>query len=56
MTVRRDLLGVKRENVVRGVTDLLELLRDGETELINLVVVGVGDVAKNTDPHREDNG
>lgn len=35
-------------------TDLVELFRDGEIELMNQLVAGVSEVANHTDPNREE--
>lgn len=56
MTVSRDRWGVRGDNVVCGVTEILELFRDDATELVNQLVTGIGDVAKCTDLHRGESG
>lgn len=52
MTVSRDRLGVRGDKVVRGVTEVVELFRDGEMELMNQLVNGVGDVVKHVNNDR----
>lgn len=56
MNIRRDRLVVRGDTVVRGVTEVIELFRDIETELMNQLVDGVVDVAKHTAPNRGKSG
>lgn len=56
MTVSRERLGVKGDKVLRGVTNVVEMFRDGTTDMMNQLVVGVGEVSKHTDPNSEETG
>lgn len=51
ITVNRDRLVVKATNFVRREKDVGELFRGGATELMNQLVVGVGEVAEHSDPN-----
>lgn len=54
MTVSRDCLVSRGAKIVRGVTDVVELFRDGATELMNQTVACVGDIADHNDTNREE--
>lgn len=41
---------------MRGVTDVVEVFRDGATELMNQLVACVFEVANHTDPNLEEEG
>lgn len=53
MTISRDRLVERGENVGLSVTNVVELFRDGVNELMNLLVSGANEFYKNTDPNRE---